>query len=38
LREAESVLRTAGADFVAEDLASCNVALSTIEERLRRGK
>jgi phosphonoacetaldehyde hydrolase len=38
LREAESVLRTAGADFIAEDLASCNVALSTIEERLRHGK
>lgn len=34
LAQAESVLRKAGADFVAEDLRSCWPALSAIEERL----
>ncbi len=34
LAQAEDVLRRAGADFVAEDLASCDPALSAIEERL----
>jgi phosphonoacetaldehyde hydrolase len=34
LTRAEDVLRKAGADFVAEDLASCDAALSAIEERL----
>ena len=34
LTQAESVLRKAGADFVAEDLPSCSAALSVIEERL----
>lgn len=36
LARAEDVLLNAGADFVAEDLASCAPALSAIEERLRR--
>lgn len=35
LAQAEEVLRRAGADFVAEDVASCHPALSAIEERLR---
>lgn len=35
LKRAESILIDAGADFVAEDLASCEMALSAIEERLR---
>lgn len=34
LAQAEELLRKAGADFVAEDLASCCPALSAIEERL----
>lgn len=34
LRDAESVLRKAGADYVAEDLSSCNEVLSEIESRL----
>jgi hypothetical protein len=36
LKRAEAILRKAGADFVAEDLASCNLALSEIEHRLRQ--
>ena len=35
LKEAEGILLGAGADFVAEDLASCNQALSEIEKRLK---
>ncbi len=38
LKRAERILLEAGADFVAEDLASCETALSTIEERLRHRK
>jgi phosphonoacetaldehyde hydrolase len=34
LKRAEKILLEAGADFVAEDLASCNLALSQIEQRL----
>ena len=34
LAQAEDVLRKAGADFVAEDLPSCDPVLSAIEERL----
>ncbi|MGA7242139.1 MAG: phosphonoacetaldehyde hydrolase [Terracidiphilus sp.] len=34
LKDAESALIKAGADYVAEDLASCNEALAEIEERL----
>jgi phosphonoacetaldehyde hydrolase len=34
LREAESILRKAGADYIAGDLPSCNRALSEIELRL----
>jgi phosphonoacetaldehyde hydrolase len=37
LRRAENILLEAGADFVAEDLASCNPALSKIEQSLRHG-
>lgn len=36
LADAEDVLRTAGADFIAEDLASCDPVLSVIEERFRQ--
>jgi phosphonoacetaldehyde hydrolase len=35
LKRAENILLEAGADFVAEDLASCNLALAKIEQRLR---
>jgi len=35
LKHAESTLLDAGADFVAEDLASCNQILLQIESRLR---
>jgi phosphonoacetaldehyde hydrolase len=35
LRCAEGILRRAGADYIAEDLASCKQALSKIERRLR---
>lgn len=34
LSHAEEVLREAGADFVSDDLPSCDAALSAIEERL----
>ena len=37
LKRAEKILLEAGADFVAEDLASCNLALSQIEQRLSHG-
>jgi phosphonoacetaldehyde hydrolase len=37
LKRAENILLEAGADFVAEDLATCNLALSEIEQRLRDG-
>ena len=37
LKRAENTLLEAGADFVAEDLASCNLALSKIEQTLRHG-
>lgn len=36
ISRAEKRLREAGADYVAEDLASCNAALVEIEERLKR--
>jgi phosphonoacetaldehyde hydrolase len=36
-RRAENILLEAGADFVADDLASCNQALSKIEQSLRHG-
>ena len=36
LADAEEVLRAAGADFIAEDVASCDPVLSAIEERLRQ--
>ncbi len=36
LKEAENALIKAGADYVAEDLASCNEPLAEIEERLNR--
>ena len=35
---AKKILIAAGADYVAEDLASCNQALAKIERRLRNGK
>jgi phosphonoacetaldehyde hydrolase len=38
LDRARKILIEAGADFVAEDLASCNPALAKIERRLRNGK
>jgi phosphonoacetaldehyde hydrolase len=38
LGRAREILIGAGADFVAEDLASCNQALAKIERRLRSGK
>jgi phosphonoacetaldehyde hydrolase len=38
LRDAECILRKAGADYIAEDLAACNKALSKIERRLRNRK
>jgi phosphonoacetaldehyde hydrolase len=38
LRNAQNILRRAGADYVAEDLASCNQALAKIEKRLKNGK
>jgi phosphonoacetaldehyde hydrolase len=38
LDRAREILIGAGADFVAEDLASCNHALAKIERRLRNGK
>lgn len=38
LTNAESILREAGADYVAEDLASCNDALARIEMHLSNGK
>ncbi len=34
LRDAESVLRTAGADYVAEDLPSCNQMFAEIDRRI----
>jgi phosphonoacetaldehyde hydrolase len=37
LRNAQNILRRAGADYVAEDLASCNQALAKIEKRLKNG-
>ena len=37
LKEAEIILRKAGADYVVEDVASCNQALGKIEKRLRNG-
>jgi phosphonoacetaldehyde hydrolase len=37
LKRAGNTLLEAGADFVAEDLASCNLALSEIEQKLRHG-
>ena len=38
LDHAKKILVEAGADYVAEDLASCNQALAKIERRLRNGK
>jgi phosphonoacetaldehyde hydrolase len=38
LDTARKILFEAGADFVAEDIASCNQALAKIERRLRHGK
>jgi len=38
LDRARKILIEAGADFVAENLASCNQALAKIERRLRNGK
>ncbi|MGO9775779.1 MAG: phosphonoacetaldehyde hydrolase [Terracidiphilus sp.] len=38
LDRAKKILIGAGADFVAEDLASCNQALAKIERRLRNGR
>ena len=38
IARAERILLDAGADFVAEDLSSCNVALASIEDRLRKAK
>ncbi len=38
LRDAESVLRTAGADYVAEDLPSCNQVFAEIDKRLSEAK
>jgi len=38
LDHAKKILIEAGADYVAEDLASCNHALAKIERRLRNGK
>jgi phosphonoacetaldehyde hydrolase len=38
LARAREILLDAGADFVAEDLASCNPALADIEERLKQSK
>ena len=38
LRDAECILRKAGADYIAEDLAACNKALPKIERRLRNRK
>ena len=38
LGRAREILIGAGADFVSEDLASCNQALAKIERRLRNGK
>jgi phosphonoacetaldehyde hydrolase len=37
LKNAAETLRSAGADFVAEDLAACNPILSLIEQRLANG-
>ena len=34
IRDAERVLRVAGADYVAEDLASCDEVFAAIEARL----
>jgi phosphonoacetaldehyde hydrolase len=38
LTRAKAILLDAGADYVADDLASCNPALAKIEKRLRKGK
>jgi phosphonoacetaldehyde hydrolase len=38
LARAREILIGAGADFVAEDIASCNQALAKIERRLRNGR
>jgi len=38
LDHAKKILLEAGADYVAEDLASCNQILAKIERRLRNGK
>jgi phosphonoacetaldehyde hydrolase len=38
LDHAKKILIEAGADYVAEDLASCNQALAKIERRLQNGK
>ena len=38
LKRAEKTLLEAGADFVAEDLPSCNPALAKIDKRLKNGK
>ncbi len=38
LDRAKKILIQVGADYVAEDLASCNQALAKIERRLRNGK
>ncbi len=38
IARAERILLDAGADFVAEDLSSCNVALASIEDRPRKAK
>ena len=38
LNRAKKILIEAGADYIAEDLASCNHALAKIERRLRNGR
>jgi hypothetical protein len=38
LSRATKILLHAGADYVVEDLASCDQALANIEDRLRNGK
>jgi phosphonoacetaldehyde hydrolase len=38
ISRAEKILLEAGADFVAEDLASCDQALAEIDKKLRNAK